>query len=549
MIPKCETMTVEFKSDRKRLSDADIIDAVVALANAKGGQVYIGIEDDGTVSGLDMSRGNNVTGLAAMIANKTVPPQAVRVEIVGKDKPVAMIDVPQSSGIVSTSSGRVLRRRLKADATPENVPMFPHEYASRLSDLSLLDYSAQTLSDSSTQDFDPVERDRLRNIVRMYRGETALLELTDEELDRALQFVKNNGDRDVPTLTGLLIIGRCDSIKRLLPTAGLDFQVLSGSDIRMNETLNRPLLNTFETVMEYMRAWNPEIEYEMGLFRLSIPAFDHRAIREAVVNAFAHRNYSIMHRVRIQIDDDGMTINSPGGFIEGVRLDNLLTTEPRSRNQTLADALKRIGLAERTGRGIDRIYEGSLTYGRPLPDYSSSNSENVRLFIPRAVPDKAFTEFIAESLKAHKVQLNVFSLMILYYLRNEKRSDIQRISEDTHIEKDRIRPAVERLIEAGYVEASGSGRSRTFMLSAGVYRKLGESDRYVRQTDIDKIRHPEMVIMLTKEKGAVARADVAELLHISKPQAYRLLHGMVKKGILEKAGDRRSAVYRLKAQA
>ena len=53
-----------------------------------------------------------------------------------------------------------------------------------------------------------------------------------------------------------------------------------------------------------------------------------------------------------------MTISNPGGFIDGIRADNLLDAEPHGRNPALADAMKRIGLAERTGRGIDRIFEG-----------------------------------------------------------------------------------------------------------------------------------------------------------------------------------------------
>ena len=72
----------------------------------------------------------------------------------------------------------------------------------------------------------------------------------------------------------------------------------------------------------------------------------------------------------------GMTISSPGGFIDGVTVDNLLTVEPHGKNPALADALKRIGLAEKTGRGIDRIYEGSIIYGRPWPDFSETTSSN-----------------------------------------------------------------------------------------------------------------------------------------------------------------------------
>ena len=135
---------------------------------------------------------------------------------------------------------------------------------------------------------------------------------------------------------------------------------------------------------------------EQGLFRITIPDYDPRAFREALVNAFCHRDYSVLGRVLIQITDEGMTISNPGGFIEGIRADNLLDAEPYGRNPALADAMKRIGLAERTGRGIDRIFEGSLLYGRLLPDYSNSTQSSVKLFIPKGPTDKAFICMVSE---------------------------------------------------------------------------------------------------------------------------------------------------------
>lgn len=82
--------------------------------------------------------------------------------------------------------------------------------------------------------------------------------------------------------------------------------------------------------------------------------------------------------------------------MEGVTIDNLLTVEPHGRNECLMGALKRIGLAEKTGRGVDRIFEGSLYCGRPLPDYSASTSANVKVFIARSAPDKLFMRMINE---------------------------------------------------------------------------------------------------------------------------------------------------------
>ena len=541
-IPKKEDLTVEFKSDKKRMPDNDIVEAIVALANTKGGCLYIGVEDNGEISGLNEEH-QNIISLGALIANKTVPPQAVRIELLDEKPSVLKIEVSMSRTTVATSSGKILRRRLKADGSPENVPLFPHEITSRLAELSLLDSSAQPISNAKYSDLDPLERERLRSLIALNRGEAALLELSDEEFDKALRLVTGVEEKLVPTITGLLLIGKSESIEKFIPTAEVTFQVLVGTDVKINDSFIKPILAAFERIEEYMSAWNPEKEMEIGLVRLSIPEFDKRAFREALVNAFCHRDYSVLSRIRFLIDDDGLTINSPGGFIEGVTIENLLTAEPHGRNPSLADALKRIGLAERTGRGIDRIFEGSLIYGRPLPDYSASDSKNVKLFIQRANPDKIFTKMISDVQNKMGRGLPINSLLILLMLKQERRADLKRLAKELHLTEVRLKGSIERLIETGLVEAIGSGRGRAYMLSSKVYKVGDNSIGYVRQNDIERIRHEELTLQLAKKQGYVTRKNVTELLHVSEPQAYRLLAELAQKGKLELSGKGRYSKY------
>jgi len=74
----------------------------------------------------------------------------------------------------------------------------------------------------------------------------------------------------------------------------------------------------------------------VGLFRVPIPNYDRRAFREAFINALVHRDYSRLGAVHVRLDDDGLTLSSPGGFVEGITLHNLLVAAPRSRNPMLA---------------------------------------------------------------------------------------------------------------------------------------------------------------------------------------------------------------------
>lgn len=539
-----ETLSLEFKSDLKRLPDDDLLDAVVALANSDGGTVYLGVEDDGTPTGIDKVH-QDAVGLSAMIANRTVPPVSARAQIVGTEKtPVMQIDVPKSRSVVSTKSGKVLRRRMKVDGTPESVPMYPYEIATRLSDLGRLDFSAQPVPDATRDDFDPLERDRLRRIIGTYQSnDRNLLELTDEELEKSLQLTVTVDGKTMPTLTGLLLLGKGESLKRFVPTHRASFQVMSGTDIKVNQDYAGPLLKTIEQINDMFSPWNPSVELSVGLFSMMVPEFDHRAFREALVNAFGHRDYTLLGRVRVQLDDAGLTIANPGGFVEGINIHNLLTAEPHGRNPCLMDALKRTGLAERTGRGIDRIFEGTLNYGRPLPDYSRSNRRGVSVLLPRSVPDKAFVELLAEERERSGKSMSLDGLLILDKLKSERRCGFDVLSGSLDMSDQRLRTVLGQLTEAGPVESAGVGARRTYMLGAKVYRRSGRAMDYVRQSDIDRVRYPELIIKLMHEQKSVSKNDVMELLHLEGNQAYYQLRKLVLEGRAKKVGSGRNVRY------
>ncbi|MDR0523359.1 MAG: putative DNA binding domain-containing protein [Candidatus Methanoplasma sp.] len=541
-IPDRETISVEFKSDAKKLDDSEIIDAAVGLANADGGAIYLGVEDDGEATGVHASH-SDIRTLAAFIANHTVPPLSVSADkIAAGGRDVVVIRVPKSNAIVSTAGGKVLRRRIKADGAPETVPMYPHEYGTRLSSLSLLDFSAQTVMESSLDDLDPLERQRLRGIIRKNRGEAALLDLVDEDLDKALGIVRIVGDRYVPTVAGLLLIGREESIARHVPTAGLDLQALKNTEVKVNDTVSTPLLAAFESATAFISAWNSDDEIERGIYRVSVPKFDGRAFREGLANALSHRDYSVMRRVRVLIDGEGLTISSPGGFVEGVSLENLLTAEPRSRNPALADAFKRIGLAERTGRGVDRIFEGSLSYGKPEPSYSGSDPTTVSLFIPSAKPDEAFSKLVSEIVGEGSDRISVFSLIALHAIRAKGPLDLA--AEGGGMTERRVRAAADHLVDLGYADMRAKGCRRTYafsakaasMLERGAPKRRGHAGRDAAGA----------VLELADSRGGITRGDVMSLLGVGAPRAYGLLSEMVGEGLLEMSGKNKGATYRRK---
>jgi ATP-dependent DNA helicase RecG len=542
-LPKSESLAVEFKSDRNRLPDKDLVLAAVCLANTDGGVIYLGIENDGTLTGLHPDH-QDITGMTAMIANRTVPPLSVRASMIhhGSDKLVC-VEVPRSHRLVATADGTLQRRRLLADGTPECVPFLPHEFASRESDLRLSDYSALPLAGADLGALDPAERHRLRQGIERHRGDRSLLGLDDGELDGALGLTRTESGQRVPTVAGLLLIGRESAIREHIPTHEAAFQVLEGTAVRVNDFYRWPLVRLFERVEEQFQARVMEREVQAGLFRVPVPNVEPRAFREAFINALTHRDYTRVGAVHVRWQTETLTISSPGGFVEGVSLDNLLVVEPRPRNPLLADAFKRIGLAERTGRGVDLIYQGLLRYGRPAPSYARSDRSTVVVELSCSEADLNFLKLVLDQEQRLGTVMPVDSLLILSELKAARRLDGGEIARLIQKDLTAARSVTERLVESGLIQAHGVRKGRTYTLSAAVYRELGQAAHYVRQAGFDPLQQEQMVLSYVDQHGRIRRQDVVDLCRLGPDQATRLLRRLVKESRLVLRGQRKGAFY------
>lgn len=543
-LPPAESLTVEFKSDRRKLSDTELAEAVVCLANADGGELWLGVEDDGTATGLHADH-RQLAGLPGLIAARTSPAIAVQVEAVEIDGvPVARISVPKAATVVATAGGVYLRRRLKHDGMPECVPMLPHERDSRLGQLGLVDASAQPVAGAQLSDFDPLERERLRQAVQQYGGDRVLLELDDEALDGALGFTTRQPDgRRVPTLCGLLVIGRVEALRQHVATHEFAFQVLAEQAVRFNEFRRVPLLQAIDWLETNFRPYNPEEELQVGLFRVPVPKVDMGAYREAVANALIHRDYHRLGAVHVRLENDALVVSNPGGLVDGVTLDNLLTTEPRPRNRALADAMKRIGVVERSGRGVDTIYRGLLRFGRPAPDYARTDSHSVVVRLDTGAADLDFGRMVVEQERRSHGELPIDSLIALAALRELKRVTADELA--TRIQRDpaSAKRTLEALTEAGLIEAHGQTRARSYTLSAAVYQRQGEKAAYTRQAGFTSLQNAQLVLNYVQQHGQIRRAEVMELCRLGADQAKALLGRLKEQGRLSQHGTRRSAYY------
>ncbi|MFQ5856206.1 MAG: RNA-binding domain-containing protein [Anaerolineae bacterium] len=534
LIAQGETLTVEFKSDQGPLPDTDLIETVVCLANGQGGTLLIGVEDDGTVTGLHPKHRTHPTALAAFVANRTVPPVSVEAEFVDlPEGPVAVLVMPASRQPISTSDGRLLVRYRDSRGQPGCRPLYAYELTGWLADRGQADPTALVVSDAAWDDLDPLEFARLRRMVEETPGDTALLELSDQEIAGALGLVRPEGDRLRPTLAGLLLVGKESTLKEYVPAHEVAFQVLRGSDVAVNEFRRWPLLRVHEWLTQAIEVRNEEQELMVGGVRIGVPRYDRAGVREAINNALIHRDYTRLGSVHVQLRDDHVRVSNPGGFVEGVGPDNLLVTEPRPRNPRLADAFKRAGLVERTGRGVETIYRGQLRNGRQPPDYALSTAASVSVILSSGPADLDLVLLAVQTGRRLGRALEVEELLALWHTRREGAATAQALA-----------PALQRSAAHAADVLAGLAQAGLLQAAEGLYRLAPE---LLREAGLAPApASPEDAILAhVRTHGRITRREAMTLTGLSEEQARYRLRKLTEQGRLELAGAGRGAYYRL----
>jgi len=539
LLNQSETLTVEFKRDQpQQISDREIYEAIVCLANRQGGTLLIGVEDDGTVTGAQPRHGvaTDPIRLQAAIFNNTEPPINTRVSVYRlAEGEVIAIEVDPYPDICATKAGVCLRRVMTVQG-PECRPFYPWQHAGRRADLGLLDFSTQVIKEASWDDLDSLAFERLRRLIRRLRGESSLLELGDRELAQALGLVETQADGLRPTIAGLLMAGREEALRRYLPTHEVAFQVLDAQgNVLVNDFFHSPLPETLDEIERRFAARNREQEVLVGFYRLPIPDYAPEAFREAVNNALLHRDYSRLGTVFVQWYPNHIVITNPGGFPAGITLDNLLVHEPKPRNPRLAEVFLRIGLIEKTGRGIDKIYLGQLRYGRPAPDYSLSDEEGVRVVLVQEPTHLQFAVFLDEQDQQGK-PLNLDELLILNRLLCERHVSVRVASRLTQKDMTRTETALARMVEAGLVERANGDYRLPSTLAERLQVPYAEEELSSEEME-------SRILEYVAREGKITNTECRRLCDLNTYQASRLLSRLAEEGKLEAVGEKRWRYY------
>ena len=538
VLSKGENLTVEFKTwihakdMRERISLA--VDELVAFANAKGGTVYMGVEDDGTVTGCNR---DDAQKIIESIYDRTRPALFTEIEVIryeGKD--VLAISAERDGTTYATSDGRCLKRLGK-----NSKPYYPDEMSNKYASIQNPDFSGQILTDSTVEDINVLEIYSLKEKLKMRDPKSSLPELEDMSFLRDLGLIKEDEGIDRLTIAGLLFVGKETAINRLLPQAEVIYLHYSADNMEEYDSrldLKQPIISVIDRLTEKIQNTNKIVNVQVGLFRLEVEDFSEKVFQEALFNALSHRDYLNMGAVYVKHYPDRIVIENPGAFPEGVNEENIITHPSTPRNKLIAETLQRLKYVQRTGQGVDIIFREMISSGKPYPQYHTY-SEAVTLTIFSAIDDVNFVKFIAsEQDKLQKI-LPLPELMILRYLTDNKRIILSEVQGLTQLPVAEARKSCNNLVRDGLIGLSG----KEYMLTAKVYDAIKSDVEYTQDTVIRYVKAKSLIEEYLQSAEFITNEKIRELCGFTRQQARITLDKMRSEGILRLEGQGRVARY------
>ncbi|NLF01067.1 MAG: transcriptional regulator [Anaerolineales bacterium] len=349
--------------------DADLLaETLVAFANADGGTLIIGADETGTITrevyadDLEMALQNAL--------RQCRPPVDVRWHQAAADEGMAYaVVVNRSPELHSLSDGRVLIR-----TGSRNRPLSGDEVRQLAATKSTGDYEQEPAPGARREDFD---EEIVQEFVEKWGQRSH--RMPPAAVDDLLVEIGALDKEGHPTVAGVLLFAR--NPRAFLPQSGLTFVKFLGREPRgeagqpgygrreeIGGPLARVIKRTWDLLGEEMRTG----AVVTGLERRERSEYPIAAVREALVNAVAHRDYRLGgRRVEIRMFSDRMEITSPGGLPGFITVDNILE-EHFSRNPRIVSALYYWGYSEELGLGVDLMFEEMVQAGHPPPKFKDT---------------------------------------------------------------------------------------------------------------------------------------------------------------------------------
>ena len=311
---------------------------------------------------------------------------------------------------------------------------------------------------------------RARNVLRRFKPQSELLKVDDTSLLVGVDAIHEGR----VTRTGLLLFGNRSLLTRICPQHQVHYAYHTELEVIRNDSFQDGLLNILERIEQaFTGPANPVREVSVGLFKMRIPAFPVEVVREALLNAVTHRDYTDPGEVLLRHTARELAITSPGGFLAGITPQNILRHEPVARNRILAAAFEKLGMVERAGMGRRRIFIPTLSYGMRMPEYLGEAARvTLRVF------DGTFDEQMAKlaaKWRGEGREIDLDALLVLSFLTGHAFIDVISGAELLQVPSNAARGILDQLAlpQTGILERKGRTAHGHVSFDAGGRRRPG----------------------------------------------------------------------------
>ncbi len=521
-----ESENLEFKEALTDFSFEKLLKYCVALANERGGKLILGVTDKfpRNAVGTESFRDVNETKL------KLLQKLHSRIEIQECDyykKRILVFHIPSRPlGVPQQCDGCYWMR-----SGESLVPMTPDVLRKIMLEVEN-DFSEEICLGASLEHLDPVAIEALRMSWFKKSSNQAILSLSIERLLSDVELVGNGGI----TYAALILLGKPEALHRFLPQAELVFEY------RSNETsgpahqrieFQQGFFSSFDELWKAINLRNDIQHFQDGFFIWDIPTFNEQVIREAVLNAVAHRDYHLKGSVFVRQFPRKIEIQSPGGFPIGITSENILWNQ-NPRNRRIADVFVKCGLVDRAGQGVNLMFEKSIQQGKSRPDFNHSDSSQVFLTLEGSIQDPNFLRFLEKVGKETSYVFSTEDFLVLDLVHRQ-----QDISSELLLRTG-------KLVSEGILEKSGRGRGVRYFLSQRYYDFIGKQGAYTREKGLDRTTNKELLLTHIKRREKVG-SRLNELTQVlpsqSLIQVQKLLQELKLDGKICKKGTTRAALW------
>jgi ATP-dependent DNA helicase RecG len=519
-----EDERLEFKEAKARYDFDKLVKYVVALANEGGGRIVLGVTDRIPRRVVGTRAFSKPERTRAGIFERLRLRADVE-EVNHPDGRVVVVHVPpRERGTALHVDGQYLMR-----AGDQLVPMTDDRLREIFAE-SGPDFSAEPCRGATLHDLDPEAVEEFRRLWVAHSGNAALANLGSERLLEDAELVV---DGEV-TYAAFILLGRAEAVSRHLPQAETIFEYRSRESsvsYQQRKEFREGFLLYYEELVETINLRNESQEFVDGLFMRRIPTFSEEVVREGVLNAICHRDYRDGGSIFIRQYPRRLEVESPGGFPAGISEANVLRRQ-KPRNRRIAEAFAKCGLVERSGQGMDRMFEQSIREGKPVPHFSGTDEYQVLLNLEGQVRDVRFLKLLEEIGQDTLESFAVEDLLVLERVFHEEKLS------------DELRQRVNRLVDLGVLERVGRGRGVRYLPARKFYRTIGKKAAYTRRKGLDRDTNKALLVQHIREnarEGARLHELRQVLPALSYDQVRRLLQDLKGEGEIRVEGTRRYA--------